>query len=84
MRKVKIDNIQAIPLTQYIEELLADPEAKRMLDSIHNQWTEMNEYIERIEDKIQHFKNSGPAVKIEIMHDILADAESFIDYYTEE
>lgn len=84
MTKQKTDNFEVIPLTQYIEEIFSDPECVRMLEAEKNRFDEMNEYIENIEEHIRHFKNSGSSVKIEIMNQILLDAQSFIDYYTEE
>ena len=59
-------------------------ETMRMLQAEQNRFNEMNEYIENFEQHIRRFKNSGTTVKIEIMNQMLYDAQSFIDYYTEE
>ena len=59
-------------------------ETMRMLQAEQNRFAEMNEYIENFEQHIRRFKNSGTTVKIEIMNQMLYDAQSFIDYYTEE
>ena len=45
---------------------------------------EMDEYIQRMEKKIFQFKQVGPSAKLEIMREILSQAETFIEYYTEE
>jgi hypothetical protein len=59
-------------------------ETMRMLQAEQNRFNEMNEYIENFEQHIRRFKNSGTTVKIEIMNQMLYDAQSFIDYYTDE
>lgn len=59
-------------------------EIMRMVEAEKNRFAEMNEYIENFEYHIKRFKNAGTGVKIEIMNQMLYDAQSFIDYYTEE
>ena len=56
----------------------------RMVEAEKLRFTEMNEYIENLEQHIKRFKNAGTTVKIEIMNQIYNDAASFLEYYTEE
>ena len=75
---------QPEPWSNIAEQYFQDAECMRMLKAEKLRFDEMNQYIKNIEEHIRHFKNSGSTVKIEIMNQILLDAQSFIEYYTEE